>query len=95
MGLRRGAETLSLSVELASIAFVAAVLGGVVAVLTAKPIVGHVDPLPDQPPVPAAAIPLTAIVLALLGLLLVAFTAGALTSWLSRRADTSEALRVV
>jgi len=94
MGFRRAAETLSISVELAAIALVAAVLGGVVAVLAAKPIVRHVDPLPDQPPVPAAAIPVTAIVIALLALLLVAFTAGALTSWLSRRADTSEALRV-
>jgi putative ABC transport system permease protein len=94
MGLRRRAETVSIAIELAAIAFVAAVLGGVVAVLTARPIVAHVDPLPDQPPMPAAAIPTTAIVLALLCLLVVASAAGAITSWLSRRADTSEALRV-
>jgi putative ABC transport system permease protein len=94
MGLSRRAETLSLSIELAAIALFAAVLGGLTALLTAKPIVGHVDPLPDDPPVPAPVIPVTAIVLALLGLFVVASAAGALTSWLSRRADTSEALRV-
>jgi putative ABC transport system permease protein len=94
MGLRRGAETLSLAVELASIASFAAVLGGLVALLTAIPIVGHVDPLPDNPPVPPPVIPVAAIVLAAVGLLLVAFVAGAITSWLSRRSDASEALRV-
>jgi putative ABC transport system permease protein len=94
MGLRRSAETFSLSLELAAIAFFAAVLGGVVALLTAKPIVGHVDPLPDHPPVPTPVIPMAAIVLAAVGLLVVAWAAGAVTSWLSRRADTSEALRV-
>jgi putative ABC transport system permease protein len=94
MGLRRSAETFSLSVELAAIALFAAALGGLTALLTATPIVGHVDPLPDDPPVPAPVIPVTSIVLALLGLLLVSAVAGAVTSWLSRRADTSEALRV-
>jgi putative ABC transport system permease protein len=95
MGLSRRDETFSLSVELAAIALFAAVLGGLVALLTARPIVAHVDPLPDDPPVPAPAIPVTAILLALFGLVVVAAGAGALTSWLSRRADTSEALRVV
>src|SRR5207249_10405674 len=90
MGFRRSAETFSLSVELAAIALFAAVLGGSVALLAANPIVAHVDPLPDDPPAPAPVIPLAAIVAALLGLLLVAFAAGAVTSWLSRRADTSE-----
>jgi putative ABC transport system permease protein len=94
MGLRRSAETLSLAVELATIASFAAVLGALVALLTALPIIGHVDPLPESPPVPAPVIPVAAIVLAAVGLLLVAFVAGAVTSWLSRRADTSEALRV-
>jgi ABC-type antimicrobial peptide transport system permease subunit len=94
MGLGRRAETVSIAIELAAIAFVAALLGGVVAVLTARPIVAHVDPLPDQSPVPTAAIPTTAIILAFAALLLVAAAAGAVTSWLSRRADTSEALRV-
>jgi len=94
MGLRRSAETLSLSVELAAIALFSAALGGLTALLTAKPIAGHVDPLPDHPPVPAPVIPVTSIMLALLGLLVVSAAAGAVTSWLSRRADTSEALRV-
>jgi putative ABC transport system permease protein len=94
MGLRPGAETISLAVELASIASFAALLGGLVALLTAIPIVGHVDPLPDNPPVPPPVIPVAAIVLAAVGVLLVAFVAGAVTSWFSRRADTSEALRV-
>jgi putative ABC transport system permease protein len=94
MGLRRRTETTSLAVELACIASFAAVLGGLVALLTAIPIVGHVDPLPDNPPVPPAVMPVAAIVLAVVGLLLVALVAGAVTSWLSRRADTSEALRV-
>jgi putative ABC transport system permease protein len=94
MGFRRRAETASLSAELAAIALVAAVLGGLVALLTAKPIVGHVDPLPDDPPAPAAVIPGAAIVLAMFGLLVVSLAAGAVTSWLSRRADASEALRV-
>jgi putative ABC transport system permease protein len=95
MGLRRGAEILSLALELGAVTLVAAVVGGVVAVAAAAPVVGHVDPLPAYPPGPALAIPVAAILGSAVALVAVAVTAGAFTSWASRRTNMAEALRVV
>lgn len=94
MGLRRRTEMLSLALELGAITLVAALVGGIVAVAAAGPIVGHIDPLPDEPPAPALAIPLSAIAAAAIGLVVVAILASAFTSWASRRTDMGEALRV-
>jgi putative ABC transport system permease protein len=95
MGLRRRTEILSLALELGAVTLVAAVVGGVVAVAAARPVVGHVDPLPDYPPGPTLAIPLAAILGSAVALVAVAVAAGAFTSWASRRTNMAEALRVV
>jgi putative ABC transport system permease protein len=95
MGLRRRTEILSLALELGAVTFVAAVVGGVVAVAAASPVVGHIDPLPDYPPGPALAIPLAAILGSAVALVAIAVAAGAFTSWASRRTNMAEALRVV
>jgi putative ABC transport system permease protein len=94
MGLKRRTEIASLALELAAIALGAAVVGGVVALAAAVPLVRHLDPLPDNPPAPALAIPFGAVVLAAAALLVLALAAGVLTSRLARRTDMSEALRV-
>src|SRR5262249_12374584 len=87
MGLRRRTEILSLALELGAVTLVAAVVGGVVAVAAASPVVGHVDPLPDYPPGPALAIPLAAILGSAVVLVAIAVAAGAFTSWASRRTN--------
>jgi putative ABC transport system permease protein len=94
MGFGRSAETLSLCLELAAILAFAAVVGGGVALAAAVPIVHRIDPLPDYPPSPLFTVPLTEIVIAAAVLFVLAGAAGALTSWLARRADVAEALRV-
>ena len=73
---------LSLALELGAITLVAALVGGIVGVAAAGPIVGHIDPLPDDPPAPALAIPLSAIAAGAIGLVVVAILASAFTSWL-------------
>lgn len=95
MGLRRRTEILSLALELGAVTLVAAVVGGVVAVAAAGPMVGHVDPLPDYPPGPALTIPLVALLGSAVILVAIAVAAGAFTSWASRRTKMAEALRVV
>jgi hypothetical protein len=95
MGLRRATEILSLALELGAIALLAAAVGGVVAVAAAAPVVGHIDPLPSYAPGPTLVIPVAAVLSSALVLLAVAATAGAVTSWASRRTNMAEALRVV
>ena len=94
MGLRRRTEILSLALELGAITLVAAIVGGVVALAAAEPVIAHLDPLPDYPPGTALTIPLAAILGSAAGLLAVAAAAGAFTSWTSRRTNMAEALRV-
>jgi ABC-type antimicrobial peptide transport system permease subunit len=95
MGLRRRTEILSLALELGAITLVAAVVGGVVAVAAASPVVGHIDPLPSYPPGPALTIPVAAILGSAVALVAIAIAAGAFTSWASRRTNMAEALRVI
>lgn len=94
MGLRRATEIGSLALELAAIALVAAVVGGVVAIAAAGPITRHIDPLPSDAPPPSLVIPVGAIVGSAIALVVVGITAAALTSRLARRTNMSEALRV-
>jgi putative ABC transport system permease protein len=94
MGFDRRREMLSLSLELAAIVAFCAVVGATVALLAAGPIVRELDPLPQFAPSPVFAIPVGAILAAAGALAAVALVAGALTSWLARRADPVEALRV-
>ena len=95
MGLRSRTEILSLTLELAAIGLLSATVGGLVALVAARPIVGHIDPLRESPPAPSLVIPLEAIALTVIGLVLVVLVAGLVTSWASRRTDMGEALRVV
>ncbi len=95
MGLRRAAEVGSLTLELAAILLAAAAIGGAVALAAAGPIIGHIDPLPDSPPVPSLAIPTGSIVASAAGIIVFAFIVALVTNWVSRRTDMSEALRVV
>lgn len=94
MGFGRLREALSLCLEVAGIVLFAALVGGTVAILAARPIVTHIDPLPDYAPSPIVVTPLTSILLTTVALILVAIAVGALTSWLARRTDFSEAIRV-
>jgi putative ABC transport system permease protein len=94
MGLTRRAEIASLALELSVIALFAGLVGSVVAILSAAPIVGHIDPLANDPPAPTLAVPLIAILASAAALVVVAVAAGALVSFAARRTDTSEALRV-
>ena len=95
MGLSRGTEVLSLALELGMVTAIAALVGGVVALAAAIPVVGHIDPLPAYVPGPALAVPLAAIVASAVALVVIALAAGAFTSWASRRTNMAEALRVV
>jgi putative ABC transport system permease protein len=94
MGLQRSTEIISLALELAAIALVAAVVGGVVAIAAAGPITRHIDPLPTDSPPPSLVIPVGAIVGSAIALVVVGIGAAALTSRLTRRTNMSEALRV-
>src|SRR5207245_474048 len=94
MGLTRGAETLSLCLELTAILLFAAVIGGAIAIAAAAPIVDHLAPLPIDPPPPVFTFPLLLVVGALVAVVAFAVAAGAATSWLARRKDVSEAIRV-
>ena len=88
------AETLSLCLELTGILVFAGILGGGVAIASAAPVVRRIDPLPTYVPSPIFTVPVGEIAIAAGALLVAAFLAGALTSWLARRTDVSEALRV-
>ncbi len=94
MGFGRLAEWVSLCLELGAILAFAGLVGGGVAIAAARPIVGHIDPLPNDPPSPIVAIPTGEILTAAGALVVLALVAGALTSWFASRADVGEALRV-
>jgi putative ABC transport system permease protein len=94
MGLSATAETVSLCLEVAGILLFSGVLGATVAIAAAQPVVKEIDPLPDRPPSPVFVLPSTSILVAVGALALLAVAAGLITSWLARRADVSEALRV-
>jgi len=94
MGFGRGAETVSLALELGAILAFAAVVGGGIAVAAAAPVVRHVDPLPDNAPAPIFVAPVGVIAVVAAALVVVTVCAAYLTSWLASRVDVSEALRV-
>jgi hypothetical protein len=93
MGLTRRAEIAALALELGVIALFAGLVGSVVAILSAAPIVGHVDPLATDPPAPTLAAPLGAVAASAAALIVVAIAAGTLVSLAARRTDMNEALR--
>ena len=94
MGFGRGAEIVSLSLELGAILLFAAVLGGGIAIAAARPVTRHLDPLPQDTPSPIFAVPTSEILVAAGAILVVTLLAGALTSWFASRTDVAEALRV-
>jgi putative ABC transport system permease protein len=95
MGLRPLDELLALAVEVAAMLLVAAVVGAVVAVAAAWPLVHHIDPLPQLPTTPSPVIPwlLIGIVAASLAVVSLLLAGAALLS--TSRADVGENLRVV
>jgi putative ABC transport system permease protein len=95
MGFGARGEALSVSLEVLAILAFAAVIGGGIAIAAAGPVVRHIDPLPADAPSPIFTLPWGAILVAAGSLVVVAALAGALTTWLARRADVSEELRVV
>jgi putative ABC transport system permease protein len=94
MGLSRWTETLSLCLELAGILAFAGITGGMVALAAAAPIVRHLDPLPLDPPTPIFVFPGSAVLVIAVALCVFTILAGAVTSWLARRTNVSEAIRV-
>jgi putative ABC transport system permease protein len=94
MGLAPTADVSALVVEAVAIVLFAAVLGTAVALLTAGPIVGHVDALPQYAPSPVLVVPWTALAAATGAAALAAALVGAAAAALAARADASEALRV-
>ena len=94
MGLEAGSEILSLFLELAAILLASAAVGVGVAAAVAAPIVDHVDLLPDFVPSSVTVVPWVVAGLLGVALLVVAATAAAITSVLSRWTDVSEDLRV-
>lgn len=94
MGLGRLEETASLTIELGGILAFAGLLGGGVAIAAAEPIVHRIDPLPVDPPSPLFTVPVAVLLISAAALLVFALVSGALTSWLARRTDIAEALRV-
>ncbi len=95
MHLRRRTEVVSLVLELTTITLVAALIGAIVALAAADPVIRHLDPLPDYQPGPTLTVPLTALVTSLAGLLVIAIVAAVFTSWTARRTNMAEALRVI
>ena len=94
MGLRGRTYVWSLVLELSAITGLAAAVGGTVALGAGAPIVGHIDPLPDNPPAPTLAVPYPSIAAGVAAVLVFVGAAAVLARWSSRRADIVEALRV-
>ena len=94
MGFDARSEALSVSLEVLAILAFAALIGGGIAIAAAGPVVRHIDPLPQDVPSPIFTLPVAALLLAAGCLVVVAALAGGLTTWLARRADISEELRV-
>jgi putative ABC transport system permease protein len=94
MGFGRGAEIVSLWLELGSILLFAAVVGGGIAIAAARPVTRHLDPLPQDTPSPIFAVPTGPILVAAGAIVVVTVLAGALTSWFASRTDVAEAIRV-
>ncbi|HEY4346851.1 MAG TPA: hypothetical protein VGM80_04620 [Gaiellaceae bacterium] len=94
MGLRARAEALSVSLEVLGILVFAALVGGGIAIAAAGPVVRRIDPLPMDTPPPIFTLPWAPMFVASGCLVLVALLSGVLTSWLARRADVNQELRV-
>lgn len=94
MGLTRTQDLLAVALEAAAIVAFAAVVGAVVAVATARPIVHHVDGLAAYAPSAAYVVPWTLLVVAVAVGIAAAALLGAAAVAIAGRSDAAEELRV-
>jgi len=94
MGLGRLGDAAALALEAGAVVAVATGVGGLVAVLTAAPVIGHVDPLPLYAPRPVAVIPWLTLAASTAAATAAGMLVGAAAAVLAARSDVAEALRV-
>lgn len=94
MGLSDTSHRTALAVELAILLAAAYVVGSLLALASARFIVGMVDPLAAIPPPPLFTPPVALVLVALGVLLAVSFVGGALTNARAKRADFAEVMRL-
>ena len=93
MGLTNGQHRTSLALEVAAILLTALVVGGALALLAARLLVGDIDPRPTVPPAPDLATPWIVLLATAAILVVVAALGGALAHAVGRRARIAEVLR--
>ncbi|HEX3807772.1 MAG TPA: FtsX-like permease family protein, partial [Gaiellaceae bacterium] len=94
MGLTRTQDLLAVALEAAVIVAFAAIAGAAVATATARPVVHHVDGLPDYAPSAAYVVPWSVLVLVVAAGVAVAALLGAAAVAIAGRSDAAEELRV-
>ena len=94
MGLEPIRDAAALALEAAAIVVTAGLVGGAAAELAVRPIVTHVDALPQYAPPPSLVVPWTTLLVGLVAAAAAAAIAGALSSLLAARADVGKAIRV-
>ena len=92
--LGAGADAVAVALEAAAIVLLATIAGGVIAAVTARPIVAHVDALPLYAPAPVYVAPWTTLVAAAAAAVAVSACLGALATAIAGRSNVAEALRV-
>lgn len=94
MGLAATADAAALALEAAAVVLAAGVVATAVAVALARPLVHHVDPLPQYAPASTLVVPWTTLAAALAAATVVAALLGAAAAALAARSNVAEALRV-
>jgi hypothetical protein len=94
MGFGLRGDAAALALEGAVVLLFAGVVGGAVATAAAKPIVHHVDSLPQYAPAPVLAVPWTTLGLGLAAAVAAGALLGAAAVLIAARSDAAEALRV-
>jgi len=95
MGLRPVDELLALAIEVAAMLLFAVIVGAIVAVAASRPLVHHVDPLPQLPTTPSLIVPWLAVGVTTAALALVSIVLAGTALLSSAREDVGENLRVV
>ena len=94
MGMRGRAQALSLALEAAGLVLFSSLAGAAAALVAARPLIPHVDPLPTLPPAAVLHVPWAVLALAVVVAVAVAALAGAAASAAAARGKVGEALRV-
>jgi putative ABC transport system permease protein len=94
MGMRGPAQAASLALEAAGLVLFSTVIGTAAALVAARPLIPHVDPLPTLPPSAVLHVPWVVLAIAVLVAVAVAALAGAAASAAAARGKVGEALRV-